>query len=78
MLNWPWSRKGKRDDLGGSAFGWGRFPDHRPDRCGRYEVYRTRCNKQHYLTWNGVGWSSDHDTVTHFREIITPNGDILL
>lgn len=43
-----------------------------PTEYGRYEVFRVGCKKQHYLTWNNVSWSSDNNTVTHYRKIIAP------
>jgi len=51
---------------------WNSYPEVRPEEYGKYEVYRAGCDKQHYLTWNGTGWSSDENTVTHFRKIIKP------
>ena len=51
---------------------WLQYPENTPANYGRYEIYRQGCNKQHYLTWNGVTWSSDGNTVTHFRAIEKP------
>lgn len=53
---------------------WLEYPDFKPYKYGRYEVYRHKCNKQNYLTWNGTGWSSDNNAITHFRKIINPFG----
>lgn len=47
----------------------------RPKKTGRYEVYRKSCNKQHYETWNGIGWSSNNNDITHYREIKNPFGN---
>lgn len=58
---------------------WLEYPKNKPSKENkRYEVYRAGCNKQHYLTWNGNGWSSDGNTVTHFRPIITPLGNQII
>lgn len=51
---------------------WLEFPKNTPEETGRYEVYRESCDKMHYLTWNGSGWSSDHNAITHFRKKINP------
>jgi len=52
--------------------GWKEYPKEKPSTYGRYEVYRTKCNKQHYETWNGSGWAYNGNNITHFREIIKP------
>lgn len=44
----------------------------RPIKYGRYEVYRAKCEKQHYETWNGIGWASNNNDITHYREIVKP------
>ncbi len=45
----------------------------RPKEYGRYEVYREGCKKQHYETWNGNGWSSYNNDITHYRVIKPPH-----
>ena len=45
----------------------------RPKEYGRYEVYRQKCGKQHYETWNGNGWSSNNNDITHYRIIKPPH-----
>lgn len=53
--------------------GWISTSNQKPTKYGRYEVYREKCNKQHYETWNGTGWASNNDgSITHFREIKKP------
>lgn len=47
--------------------------DSRPKDYGRYEVYRKGCDKQHYETWNGSGWSSNNGDITHYRVIKSPH-----
>lgn len=44
----------------------------RPPEYGRYEVYRKSCKKQHYETWNGSGWASNNNDITHYRVIKPP------
>lgn len=44
-----------------------------PKNCGRYEIYRPSCDKQHYCQWNGSGWSSENNTIKSWREIKPPN-----
>lgn len=59
-INNPWIEYSK-EDLGTH-----------PKVYGKYEVYRAKCKKQHYQTWNGTGWASDNNDITHYRKIITP------
>lgn len=54
--------------------GWYTYPKHKPTREGRYEVYRKKLKKQHYLAWKGLEWASENDTVTHFRRVRDPHG----
>lgn len=55
---------------------WTKYPDVTPSKENiRYEVYREKCNKQNYCTWNGNGWASDGNTITHYRKIINPFGN---
>lgn len=46
--------------------------DSRPPLYGRYEVYRSGCEKQHYEVWNGLGWASNNKDITHWRVIKNP------
>jgi hypothetical protein len=46
--------------------------DSRPTTTGRYEVYRKGCKKQHYETWNGIGWESNNKDISHYRFIKPP------
>ena len=54
---------------------WQAYPATKPTY-GRYEVYRASCDKQHYLVYNGTGWSSEDNTVTAYREIVNPAGKV--
>lgn len=56
---------------------WNRFPDTKPKKYGRYEVYLPGCDKQYYLTWNGKGWSSDGNAVKYWREVVNPMGKVM-
>jgi hypothetical protein len=47
--------------------------DSRPTEYGRYEVYRQKSDKQHYETWNSMGWSSNNNDITHYRIIKPPH-----
>lgn len=38
----------------------------RPHKSGKYLVYRAKCEKMHFRQWNGSGWSSDNNTITHW------------
>lgn len=60
LLN-PWTR-----------YNWSDL-ESRPKEHGRYEVYRAGAKKQHYETWNGSGWASDNNDITHYRKIISPH-----
>jgi hypothetical protein len=51
---------------------WNKYPDTKPQVYGRYEVYREKCNKQHYRVWNGGAWAYDNNDITHWRKIINP------
>ena len=51
---------------------WNEYPTFKPQKYGKYEVYRAGCNKQHYATWNGTGWAYNNNDITHWREIIKP------
>src|ERR1017187_10602630 len=44
----------------------------RPKEYGRYEVFRQGADKQHYETWNGSGWASNNNDITHYRKIVKP------
>lgn len=43
-----------------------------PDKPGRYLVYRRKCNKQNFMQWNGNGWASDDNTITHYCKTKPP------
>jgi hypothetical protein len=51
---------------------WVAVKDGLPTKHGRYEVYRKGCEKQHYETWNGTGWASNNNDITHWRIIKPP------
>jgi hypothetical protein len=48
----------------------------RPKEYGRYEVYRKSCKKQHYEVWNGMGWASNNNDITHYRQIKPPRTEL--
>ena len=43
-----------------------------PTAYGRYEVYRDKCQKQYYETWNGTSWAYNNNDITHWRIIKRP------
>jgi len=49
----------------------------RPTKYGKYEVYRAKCGKQNYETWNGTGWAYNPNDITHWR-FIKPPSEFLL
>lgn len=51
---------------------WISVKDALPTEYGRYEVYRQKCSKQHYETWNNTGWAYNNNDITHWRPIIPP------
>lgn len=46
--------------------------DSRPKNAGRYLVYREKCAKWHSEVWNGSGWSSNNNDITHYLIVVTP------
>lgn len=47
---------------------WNKYPDVRPTEYGKYVVYRAGCDKIHNEVWNNIGWSSNNNDITHWRE----------
>jgi hypothetical protein len=43
-----------------------------PPTAGRYLVYRQKCDKWHQEVWNGTGWASNNNDITHYINVITP------
>jgi hypothetical protein len=54
---------------------WLSYPENKPTEYGKYEVYRSKCKKQHYEVWNTTGWASNNNDITHYRKIISPKQD---
>lgn len=46
--------------------------DSRPTEYGVYEVYRKSCKKQHYETWDSMGWAYNNKDITHYRKVKAP------
>lgn len=44
----------------------------RPSNSGRYLVYRQKCGKYHLEVWNGSGWASNNNDITHYLIVVTP------
>jgi len=51
---------------------WVYVKDKKPNEYGRYEVYREKCGKQYYETWNNTGWAYNNNDITHWRPIKSP------
>ena len=43
-----------------------------PPKHGRYLVYRQKCDKWHQEVWNGTGWASNNNDITHYINVVTP------
>lgn len=56
---------------------WLTYPENKPKCYGKFEVYRSGCDKQHYETWNGTGWAYNNRDITHFRFIVNPKGFLM-
>lgn len=48
---------------------WISVDERLPDKYGKFWVYRKGCNKQHYETWNGIGWASNNNDITHWMPL---------
>ena len=47
----------------------------RPTQAGRYLVYRQKCDKWHSEVWNGSGWASNNNDITHYMIVEIPQRD---
>lgn len=52
-------------------YDWDRI-ESRPTHAGRYLVYRQNCDKWHQEVWNGNGWASNNNDISHYIDVITP------
>jgi len=43
-----------------------------PTHAGRYLVYREKCDKWHQEVWNGGGWASNNNDITHYLIVEIP------
>ena len=44
----------------------------RPKEAGRYLVYREKCGKTHFEVWNGSGWASNNNDISHYMIVEIP------
>lgn len=51
---------------------WNVFPQVIPPKYGHYLVYREKCDKLHFETWNGSGWAYNGNNITMWAEIQKP------
>jgi len=49
--------------------GWIKCSDRQPDETGKYWVYRESDGKQHREKFNGSGWSTNHNVITHWQPL---------
>ena len=43
----------------------------KPNKVGRYLIYRAGCDKIQFEKWNGSGWAYSNKDCTHWMEIPT-------
>jgi len=51
---------------------WLKYPKNKPEKYGKYWVYRKGCDKVHTETWNGSGWAYNSNDITDFTTIKRP------
>jgi hypothetical protein len=52
-------------------YNWTDLKSH-PPQAGRYLIYRKKCDKWHQEVWNGSGWASNNNDITHWCDVIIP------
>lgn len=43
-----------------------------PTKYGKYLVYREKCGKTHFETWNNTGWAYNNNDITHWQPLRNP------
>lgn len=57
---------------------WISVKDSLPDGYGKYLIYREKCNKIHFETWNNSGWAYNNNDITHWCIPKNPNNKSVL
>jgi hypothetical protein len=48
------------------------IPSTYPIKYGRYLIYREKCDKMSFETWNGTGWASSNNDCTRYCIVKNP------
>jgi hypothetical protein len=72
LLNNPAINQRTQIEIKKVFMNWISVKDKRPTDYGKYLIFRAKCGKIHFETWNNTGWAYNNNDITHWMPIPEP------